>query len=67
MSGLFTLVTTLLLVAGGVFYREQKEAAGDVVDVPGIVFLFGLLVRMALTVVLLSLTAIMVSALFTTV
>lgn len=64
MALFISLVVSLVIVAGGVFYGEQRNPPSDVTNVPGIVFIFGLLVRMALTVVMLTLSAIVVSTLF---
>jgi hypothetical protein len=64
MGTFIALVISLVIVSGGVFYGEQRNPPKDVTNVPGVVFIFGLLVRMALTVVMLTLSAIVVSTLF---
>jgi hypothetical protein len=58
------LFSGLLLVAGWVFYNEQVNPPKDVTDLPAPLFLMGLVVRLTLTFVVFTLSAILLSALW---
>jgi cytosine/uracil/thiamine/allantoin permease len=64
MTYLFFLFGVVLIAAGGVFYSEQLNPPGDLTDLSPVAFLFGLLVRIALTVVALSMSALLLASIW---
>lgn len=51
-------------MAGMVFYQEQVNPPGDVTDLTPILFLLGLIVRMTLAIVLITLIGMSIGALW---
>lgn len=63
--GMFIWLTMIIAaVAGGVFYQEQINPPTDLTDLSSIMFLLGLLVRMTLAIVLITLVGISIGALW---
>jgi hypothetical protein len=64
MSYVVILFGMVLVAAAGVFWSEQVDPPGDAIDLSSGAFLFGLLVRIALTVVVLSMSAMMIASIW---
>ncbi len=65
MFWLTVLCGVVLIAAAGVFYSEQVDPPRDVIDLSPGAFLFGLLVRIALTIVMLSMSAMLIASIWT--
>lgn len=64
MGSFVWLSMVFAAMAGMVFYQEQVNPPGDVTDLSPILFLVGLIVRMTLAVVLITLIGFSIGALW---
>lgn len=65
MALMIVLCGVVLIAAASVFYSEQVDPPRDVIDLSPGAFLFGLLVRIALTIVMLSMSAMLIASIWT--